>query len=369
MKHDGMPRIPWAKPVLWGNEQKYVAAALSSTWISGGEFVDRLESDFAAYCGVEHAVSACNGTAALHLAYLAAKLQPGDEVIVPGFAFLATANVALLMGAKPVFAEVDPDTWCLTAANVERCLTPRTKLVVPVHTYGNVCAMDEILVLAGEKRVTVVEDAAEAFPSLYRGKLAGTFGELGCFSFQATKTITTGEGGMVVTRDARVHDLIALYRSHGMLRKRYYWHELPGHNFRLTNLQAALGCAQFENLDAIVSQRARVYRQYLARLSRMHGVTPQRFAPEVEPVVWAIAVRLDLSAFPQGRDAVMSQMSDAGIETRPGFYAASLIDFYRCPSLVVCEGLSREVISLPTFPTLGDEQIERICDRLESLRR
>src|SRR5258706_3287091 len=305
-KPDALP-IPWAKPVLWGNEQKYVLAALSSTWISGGEFVDRLENEFANYCGITHAVSASNGTTALHLAYLAANLSAGDEVVVPGFAFLAAANVALHMGAKPVFAEVDPDTWCMTAEAIERCLTPKTKIIVPVHTYGNVCSMDDILSLAKKRRIAVLEDAAESFPSRYKGKVSGTLGDLGTYSFQATKTITSGEGGMVVTRDASARDRMALYRSHGLLRKRHYWHELPGHNFRLTNLQAALGCAQLEHLETIVRERARVYRSYVAGLSRIRGVLPQQFAKDVEAVVWAVAVKLDLAAFPQGRDAVMAQ--------------------------------------------------------------
>lgn len=362
-------RIPWAKPALWGNEEKYVASALASTWISGGEFVERLESEFAALCGVPHALSACNGTAALHLAYLAAGLEPGDEVVIPGFAFLGAANVALHMGARPVFAEVDPETWCVSAQALERCLTPKTKAVVPVHTYGNVCAMREIVALGRERGVTVIEDAAESFPSRYRGEMSGTLGELGTFSFQATKTITTGEGGMVVTRDPRANEVIALQRSHGMLRKRHYWHELPGHNFRLTNLQAALGCAQLEKLDVIVRERERVYRQYLARLTRIAGLRPQQFGPDVSAVVWAVALKLDPTAFPQGRDAVMAQMQEAGIETRPGFCAPSLMEFYRCPPLPLCEELSRQVISLPTFPTLGNEDIERVCAQLEKLRR
>jgi perosamine synthetase len=361
--------IPWAKPVLWGKEQEYLTAALTSTWISGGEFVDRLQSEFAAYSDAKHAFAVCNGTAALHLAFLAANLRAGDEVVVPGFAFQAAANVALLMGARPVFAEVDPDTWCLTAPAVERCLTPRTRAVVPVHTYGNVCAMDDILALARERQLTVIEDAAEAFPSRYKGKLAGTLGTIGCFSFQATKTITTGEGGMVVTNEARASELMTLYRSHGMLRKRYYWHELPGHNFRLTNLQAAIGCAQLEKLDAIIGERDRVNNRYRAELSRVAGTTLQRFASDVTPVVWAIAVQLDPKAFPQGRDAVMLQMSEAGIETRPGFYAASQMEFYHCPPLPVCDQLGRQVMSLPSYPTLEDEQIDFICDRLARLRR
>lgn len=361
--------IPWAKPDFWGNEQEYVAQALTSTWISGGAFVDRLERDFADYCGVQYALTASNGTTALHMAYLALSVGPGDEVIAPGFGFLAVANMALHVGAKPVFVEVDPATWCVTAAEIEKRLSPRTKVIVPVHTYGNVCAMDEILNLANDRGIPVVEDAAEAFASRYKNRLAGTMATIGTFSFQATKTITTGEGGMVVTERKDLHDMMWLYRNHGMLRKQYYWHELAGHNFRLTNLQAALGCAQLEKLDRIIAERKRVHNQYQWHLSDFPGLTLQHFPPEVDPVLWAIAAKLDPSAFPQGRNTVMQQMKQAQIETRPGFYAPSLMDLYDCPRLPVCEDISRQVISLPTFPTLRDDQIESICARLKSLRR
>lgn len=358
--------IPWAKPNLWGNEQDYVAQALASTWISGGAFVDRLERDFAKYCGVRYALTASNGTTALHMAFLALGVGPGDEVIVPGFMFMAVANVALHVGAKPVFAEVDPATWCVTAAEIEKRLSPQTKAIVPVHTYGNVCAMDEILDLANARGILVVEDAAEAFASRYKNRLAGTMGTIGCFSFQATKTITTGEGGMVITRDKELYNKMRLYRSHGMLQKRY-WHEVIGHNFRLTNLQAALGCAQLEKLDQIIRERRRVHEQYKAYLSQAASLTTQYFTPEVEPVLWAVAVKLDRKAYPQGRDRVMEQLKNENIETRPGFYAASLMDIYSCPPLPICEDISRQVMSLPTYPTLRDDQIDFICAKLRSL--
>lgn len=369
MKRNNMLRIPWAKPDLWGNEQDYVAAALTSTWVSGGPFVERFEQKLAKLLDVEFACAVANGTAALHAAYLGLQIHPGDEIIVPGFAFMGAANIALLVGAVPVFAEVDPNTWCITADSIECQLSSRTKAIVVIHSYGNVCDMDSILALANRKGIPVIEDAAESFASLYNGRQSGTFGTIGTYSFQATKTITTGEGGLVVTNAKDLADRISLYRSHGLLRKRHYWHELPGHNFRITNLQAALGCAQVEKLDVIIRERARVYNRYQTRLSRVGGVTLQRFAPEVQPVVWAIAIKLDPVAFPQGRDEVMAQMQESGIETRPGFCAASIMEFYRCPSLPICEVLSRQIISLPTFPTLADEQIELICKRLAYLRR
>ena len=362
-------RIPWAQPDFWGAEERYLLEALHSTWISGGEFVDRLEREVAELTGSRFAVSASNGTTAIHMAYLGIGLEPGDEVIVPGFCFLAAANVALHMKATPVFAEVDPETWCVTAEAIEARITPRTRAIVPVHTYGNVCDLDPILELAASKNIVVIEDAAESFASKYKGRWSGAIAPMGTFSFQATKTITTGEGGMVVTNDPAMQRRMALYRSHGMLGRRYL-HEVPGHNFRLTNLQAALGCAQLERLDTIIRERRRVHATYSGALSRIDGVRPQLYRADVDPVLWAIAVELDGDAYPQGRDTLIGQLAAAGIETRNGFYAASEMAIYedRRP-LPVCERLSRNVISLPTYPTLDDERIEMICAALGSFRR
>ena len=361
--------IPWAGPVFWGNEKEYVDQALSSTWISGGPFVDRFENEFIKCCGSQYALSASNGTTALHMAYLALGLGPGDEVIVPGFGFLAAANLTLHLGATPVFVEVDPNSWCITASSIERCITKNTKLIVPVHTYGNVCLMDEIISLAKANGIDVVEDAAEAFASRYKGKFAGTFGKIGTFSFQATKTITTGEGGMVVTDDKELMKKMSLFRSHGMLRKTYYWHELPGHNFRLTNLQAALGCAQMEHLDSIILKRNRIHQQYRLQLENINGLELQYFPSEVDPVLWAMAVKLDKKAYPQGRDSVMAKMKDMMIETRPGFYTPSNFSYFQNQQLPICEEISSQTISLPTLCTLTDEQVDFICQQLIKLKR
>lgn len=362
--------ISWAKPDFWGNESKYITEALASTWISGGPFVEQFEKDFAHYSGIKHAVTASNGTTALHMAYLAFGLAPGDEVILPGFAFMGAANMVLYCGAKPVFADVDPVTWCLTTSEIEKCLSPRTKLIVPVHTYGNVCDMDSIMQLANDRGIAVIEDTAEAFASKYKGKLAGTHSLIGTYSFQATKTITTGEGGMVVTNDDELYDRMALYRSHGMRRKRYYWHDLVGHNFRLTNLQAALGVAQLEKLETIIRERKRVHVRYQDFLSALPGLRLQCYLPEVDGVLWAVALKLDPKAYPQGRDAVIAQLKEANIETRPGFVAPRFMEhLYTSPKLPVSEELSDQVLSLPTYPTLTDAQIELICQQLKRLKK
>lgn len=331
--------------------------------------MERLEEDFSHFCDAPYAIATSNGTTALHLAYLAIDIRPGDEIIVPGFGFMAAANIALHVGAKPVFSEVDAASWCMTAQDIERCITPKTKAIVPIHTYGNVCDMDSIMELADSKGLLVVEDAAEAIGSKYMGRMAGTIAPLGIYSFHATKTITTGEGGAVVTSSVELRDRMRLFRSHGMAARRY-WHEVAGHNFRLTNMQAAIGCAQLEQMATITRERNRVYKSYTKLLTNVEGVTLQYYSDKVDPLVWAIAVAIDAQIFPQGRDAVIEKLKQMRIETRPGFYSANTMPhIYGNIHLPVCEYLSQHVISLPSSPTLTDEEIEYVCTSIKSCKK
>jgi perosamine synthetase len=355
------PGIPWAKPVLWGGEEAAVLDALRTTWISGGPYVERLEADLANYLGVRHAIAVANGTAAIHLSYLALGLKAGDEIVVPAFGFLAAANVALQLGMRPVFCDVDPETWCMEAEDVAAVLTPATRAIVAVHSYGNLCDLEALLALAASRGVPLIEDAAEALGSRYAGCAAGSLGQIGTFSFQATKTITTGEGGLVVTSDDKIADMARLFRSHGLKRSRHYWHEVPGHNFRLTNLQAALGYAQFAHMDEIVAARRSVSAQYESRLRGLPGISLPRLVGLSEPLVWAIAVLLSPEAYPQGRDAVMAAMAAEGIETRPWFQPPAEMSYFDSAPMPTSEHLGRWVLSLPTFPTLTEPEIDRIC--------
>jgi perosamine synthetase len=362
-------KIPWAEPTLWGREEEYTVDALRSMWISGGPYVDRLEADFARYFGARHVLTVANGTAALHLAYLGAGIGAGDEVIVPGFAFMAAANMTRMVGATPVFADIDPATWCITADTTAPLLTPRTKAIVAVHTYGNVCTLEPLLALGKEHGVLVIEDAAESIGSTYRGRMSGTIAPMGTYSFHATKTITTGEGGAVTTHDDALAARMRLYRSHGMARTRYL-HEVVGHNFRLTNLQAAIGVAQLEQIDRIVARRADVWAAYRERLQTMPGVAMQAIEADVDPVMWAVGVRLNPEQFPQGRDAVMDGMMKLGVETRPGFYPASAMPhLYGAQHVPVSDTLAASILVLPSSPSLDHGCIDRICDALASLAR
>ncbi len=363
--------IPWAQPLLFGDEATLVAEALRSTAISGGPFVEQFEVDFAAYHGVPgHALLVSNGTTALELALRGLGIGPGDEVIVPGFGFAAAANMALVCGATPVLADVTEDSWLLDPADVARRLSPRTRAVVAIHSYGNVCDMPALAKLAHQAGAALIEDCAESLLCRYDGQLCGTMGDVGAFSFQATKTLTCGEGGLVVARESALLERMRLIRSHGMRPERKYWHEVVGHNFRLTNLQAAMLCAQWRHLDELARRRVRVYRWYEERLVGRPGLHLPHVAASVEAVMWGVALRLDPQRVPLGRDAVIDRMAQAGIETRPGFFPLSAQPAFARPPLGVSERVAAQIISLPASPTLSRAQVDEICDRfLEAVGR
>lgn len=360
-------RIPWAEPFLKGKERDYVLQALDSTWISGGEFIDKFEADFSRLLGAKCALTASSGTAALHLALMAAGIGPGDEVIIPGFTFVAPANMVLQTGAEPVFVDIEPRTWCIDIGEVKKSITKKTRAIIPVHVYGNVCDMTALTEIARDRGIYVIEDVAEAVFSKYRGRFAGSFGDLGCFSFQATKTITMGEGGVVVTDDDGLCDRMRVLRSHGMREDKRYWHDVVGYNYRLTNLQAALACAQLENADNIVKEKARVYNRYRQNLCNLPGIEFQYIPEEVEAVMWAVAIKLSQEHSEGDRDLLVRELLKRNIETRPGFYPFSLMPLYKSEPLPVAEATGRNVISLPSSASLTDEEIVYICHHLKTL--
>ncbi len=360
--------IPWMQPYISGKEQDFVQDALASTWLSGGKYIDTLESLMGEFLNVKHAMTCANGTAALHLAFLALNIQEGDEVILPSFGFMAAANVLKHLKATPIFVDINPGTWCLSIQDLSKILNERTKAIVVVHPLGNLCEMNHILSLAKQYNVPIIEDAAEGFPSRYQNKVAGSMGLIGTFSFQATKTIATGEGGMIVTNDSEIAEKIKLYKSHGMMRKKHYWHELPGLNYRLTNIQAAIGCAQFEALETIIEMRNSMYQNYCNYLNNKDGISMQIISSNVSAVIWAVGLVLDPNFYPQGRDEVMKEMLHKRIETRPGFYTPYALGYFGCSEMAVSENISSHVIMLPSWPGLSKNKIKYICESLLSLR-
>jgi len=362
-------KIPWAKPFLGKLEQRLVKDALLSTWISDGPYVKGFEKEFSKLHNKEFCITTSNGTSALLLSLLAIDIKPKDEVIVSGFAFMAAANMVLSLGAKVVYADIDPQTWCMDVDCIRQKISTQTKAIIVVHPYGNVCDMSLINKLAKRHKLYVIEDAAESVFSLYRKQLAGTLGSIGCFSFQATKTIAMGEGGCVLTADKKLQDKMRIIRNHGMSPKRHYWHESIGHNFRLTNIQAAIGIAQLKKLNKIIEAKKRIHALYRYYLENQKGILFQIFNKEISPVVWATGIRLDAKVFGCPREKVIEYLLKQGIETRTGFYPASTMPFYQAPVLPVAQRISKEVLILPSFPSLEKKQIKYICEHLKEIRK
>ncbi len=358
-------KIPWAKPSVGEREKAYLVDALESTWISGGPYLERFEQEFPRRIRGGKGVAVSSGTAALQLAIAALELKQGDEVIVPGFSFATPVNVVIASGAKPVYADIDPLNWCMDPASFEKSITPRTRAVIVVHIYGNVCDMDAIMAIARRHKIVVIEDAAEAAFSTRHGRCAGTFGDIGCFSFQATKTLTMGEGGFALSPNEDILSRMRCLRDHGMNPDKRYWHDMIGFNFRSTNLQAAVGCAQLERIDEIIAKRRHVYAAYAECLCAIPGVSRQEFSPGVGAVVWAVAVRMDPAVCRRNRDEVARLMAREGIETRPGFYPFSDMPIYNAPALPVATQIAPEILLLPSFADLSDAGINKICALLK----
>ena len=319
-------KIPIASPFLAGNERRYVNEVVRSGWISSsGSAVRRFESEFADYCGSRHGIAVSSGTAALHLALRAAGVGPGDEVIIPDFTMIAVAYAVLYCGARPVLADVEPDTGNLDASRLETNFSRRTKAVIAVHTYGHPCDLAPILRSARRHKALVIEDAAEAHGALYKGKRCGAVADLGVFSFYANKIVTTGEGGMVITKDpklaARCRYLRDLCFTPG--REHDFRHDEIGFNYRLSSLQAALGIAQLENITDTIARKKRIAAHYNKALSGLKGLELPAARSYASSVYWMYGIRLTAEA-PLTREKLRRELKERGIETRVFFYPMHL---------------------------------------------
>lgn len=361
-----MKRISVAQPCLAGNERKYVQDCLDSTWISSaGKYITAFEETFAKFCGTKHAISTNNGTTALHLALVALELRPGDEVIIPTVTYIATANAVRYCGATPVLADVLPGTLNLDPADIERRITTRTKGIIAVHLYGHPADMDAINAVANRHGLWVLEDAAEAHGAAVNGKRVGSLGRCATFSFFGNKIITTGEGGMITTDDDALAERLRLYRGQGMDPKRRYWFPVVGYNYRMTNIQAAIGLAQMEAIDKAIEERDRLARWYDEALAPLDT---QIIRPSCQP--WARHVYWMYNIFLRDggearRDAVMRLLDAAGIETRPVFYPMHVLPPYAQPGIFpVADLWAQRGINLPTHQGLTQDDVQRIADSL-----
>ncbi len=356
-------KIPIYQPSLDGNEKKYVNECLDTSWISSrGEFISKFENEFSKFIGVEHATAVSNGTVALHLALVTLGIGPGDEVIVPSFTYIASVSTISITGATPVFVDSLEDTWQVDPKDVKRKINSRTKAIMVVHLYGHPCEMDELSKIAKEHNIFMIEDCAEAFGSTYKGTHVGTFGDLATFSFYGNKTITTGEGGMIVTNDETLYDRAYHLKMHGLAKYREYWHDTIGFNYRMTNICAAIGLAQLEKANEKISRKRQVAEWYNEALKNL----PVKHHGEQKNVFHTYWMYSILVESPDIRDSLRDFLKAEGIETRPTFFPAHTMPMFsqKFQKLPVAEYLGWHGINLPSYPGLKKEQIQFIADSI-----
>lgn len=359
-----MQRIPVYEPSLAGNVSAYVNECIETGWISSrGSFIPRFEEAFARFTGAEAATSVANGTVAIHLALVALGIGPGDEVIVPSFTYVASVNTILQAGARPVYVDSLEDTLQIDPDNVRRAITPRTRAVMAVHLYGHPCNMDALVQICQEHDLLLVEDCAEAFGTFWRGRHVGTFGDAATFSFFGNKTITTGEGGMVLARDPDVLARCRHLKSQGVSAEREYWHDVLAFNYRMTNIEAAIGLAQIERADELLVAKTALAQKYRDKLK---GLPLRTHDPvgNVSHSYWMCSIILDHA---EDRARLRAHLDQAGIDTRPFFPQCHLMPHCAAEAdLPVGASLSRRGINLPSYPTLSAEQIDHICSVIRS---
>nr|WP_234823850.1 DegT/DnrJ/EryC1/StrS family aminotransferase [Agrobacterium pusense] len=356
--------IPVYRPRLAGNEKLYVNECLDSTWISSrGQFIERFEAAFEDYTGAAHAISVSNGTVAIHLALVALGIGPGDEVIVPSLTYVASVNCILQSGALPVYVDSCAATWQIDVNDIESKITPRTKAIMAVHLYGLPCDMETLVKICRKHGLLLIEDCAEAFGSHYREQHVGTFGDAATFSFFGNKTITTGEGGMVVIKDREIAARSRRLKSQGVSPTREYWHDMLAFNYRMTNICAAIGLAQLEQADEIIRCKRDVADRYREALRDL----PLDFHDEVPGTVhsfWMCSVAVRNAA---DREPMREHMANLGIETRPVFYPSHFLPHLRQElSLPNAEDISSRGLNLPSFPDLTRAQIEAVTDSMRT---
>jgi perosamine synthetase len=361
--------IPISKPSITDLEIRYVSDAVKSGWVSSlGPYIEAFEAAFAKFCGCKYALTTSNGTTGLHLALEALGIGAGDEVIVPDLTVIATANAVAYTGAVPVPVDVDSDSLCIDPAAIKQAISPKTKALIPVHLYGHPADMDAVMEIAREFCLAVVEDAAEAHGATYRGKRVGALSHCGVFSFYGNKIITTGEGGMLTTNDPALYSRAKMLRDHAMSPERRYWHPERGFNYRMTNMQAALGLAQLERIDELRLQRAEVVSWYREAIHTSPTVRLNYVAPWATSAYWMVCLEVDWFDEVK-RSTFMDRLRQLGIDSRPYFYPMSSMPMYKAPSAPVAARKSKIGVNLPSFKDLAKSDVLWISSSVNQLLR
>jgi len=374
--------IPVCVPVVPRNAKRYVNMVIEKNWISSlcldeeVNFIKKLEEEFARFIGVKYGITTTSGTTALQLAIATLGLEPGDEVIVPTFTMIATANAVILNGAKPVFVDADPETWCMDVSLIEPLINERTKAILPVHIYGHPADMDKIKELAEKYNLFVVEDAAEAIGTEYKGKKAGSLGDIGCFSFYANKIVTCGEGGILVTNDKTMAARARKLKDQAFGTPRFI-HDEIGFNFRLNNLSAAYAYASFEEVEEYIKKRRRNARLYNEGLAEVEGITLPPEKPYAKNSYWMYGILIDAKRFGRSKEEVKQLLkSEYGIDTRDFFYPMHKQPVFIKKGYVhpetkmpVAERLWEQGLYLPSSTNLTESEINYIVDAIKKLRK
>lgn len=356
--------IPVYKPYFTGQEKKYVNQCIDSTWISSkGDFINVFENRFAAYIGAKYATSVCNGTVALHLALESIGIEAGDEIIVPTFTYIASVNTIIQAGGVPIFVDSLEESWQVNPEDVKKKITKKTKAVMVVHLYGLPCDMDAITTICKEYGLLLVEDCAEAFGTRYKGQHVGTFGDVATFSFFGNKTITTGEGGMVIFREKNMMDKAYHLKNQGVSQSREYWHDILAYNYRMTNICAAIGVAQLEHADEILAKKRQIADWYREGLSGLPLKTHDEL-PDTVHSFWMCSVAVHDK---QVRNPLRAYLKDAAIETRPSFFPAHTMPHCATDEdFPVAESLAARGINLPSYPALKCDDVGFIVQKVQS---
>jgi perosamine synthetase len=358
-------KIPIYQPSLSGNEKQYVNDCLDSNWISSrGKYVEKFEKKFAEYNEINYATTVSNGTVALHLALVALGIGVNDEVLVPSLTYIASVNSITYTGAKPIFVDSEVAHWQIDPDDIRRKINSKTKAIMVVHLYGHPCNMDAIMDIAKEYDLFVIEDCAEAFGSKYKDKYVGTFGHISTFSFFGNKTITTGEGGMVVTNDQALHQKCLHFKGQGLAKDRQYWHDVIGYNYRMTNICSAIGLAQLEQADEFIAKKRQIAEWYKEGIGDL-PLTMHKQADYCFHTYWIVNILLDDG---HQREPLRQFLTSSGIETRPMFYPVHTMPIYSegSKSLIVAEQLSWRGISLPSWPGLSKADVLYVCDTVRN---
>lgn len=355
--------IPIYKPDLSGNEKKYLNECVESTWISSkGKFIEKFEDKFCKFTKSPYATTVSNGTVAIHLALKALGIGKDDEVIVPTLTYVASVNPIVQVGARPVFIDSLKTSWQLNPEDLKRKITKKTKAIMVVHLYGQAADMDAIMTLANENNLLVIEDCAEAFGSTYKGKHVGTFGDIGTFSFFGNKTITCGEGGMVISKSEDINARMKHLKNQGVSYEKQYWHDEVAYNYRMTNMQASIGLAQIERAEEFIQRKreiAALYKEYLSN-------TPIEIHNEQEDTYhsyWMVSILVNSS---RDRQNLQDYLMEEGIETRPLFYPVHTMPMYKEEQCFpIAEDLGSRGLNLPSWPGLKNNEIRYICAKIK----